>query len=95
MQVVGGLGWWVVVNDDGQQVDVDASGGYVSCDQDLDLSGLDGLECALALGLGAVAVQWHCGNAALFELAGQTVRAVLGAGEDDRALVLVDDVSGE
>ena len=74
---------------------MDAARGDVGGDEDLDLATLHAAQSAFALGLGAVAVQGHGGDAALFELAGETVGAVLGAGEDDRALVLFDDVGGE
>ena len=87
MEVVGRLRRWVVVHDDRQEVDVDASRGDVSRDEHLHLTALHAAQRAFALGLGAVTVQRHGGDATLAELASQSVRAVLGAGEDDRALV--------
>ena len=67
---------------------------HVGGHQNLDLTGLDALQGALTLSLGAVTVNGHGRDAAVFELAGQTVGTVLGTGEHDGALVLLDDVGG-
>ena len=95
VQVVDGLRRWVVVDYDRQEFDVDTARGDVGRHEDADLAALDAAQRPVALSLGAVAVQGDGGDAALPELAGQTVSAVLGSGEHDGALVLLDDVSGD
>src|SRR5699024_5057206 len=66
-------------------VDVDATGGDVGAHQGRVAPGAEGLEVAGAGTLREVAVQVHGRHAAGGELAGQVLRAVLGAGEHDRA----------
>jgi hypothetical protein len=83
------------VDDHGHEVDVNPSRGDVGGDQDADLSALDAAQRTLALGLGTVTVQRDRRDPTLFELAGESVRTVLGAREEDRAIVLCDDVGGE
>ncbi len=74
---------------------MDAARGDVGGDEDLDGTVLHATQRALALGLGAVTVQGYGRDAALTELAREAVGAVLGAGEDDRSLVLLNDVGGD
>ncbi len=69
--------------------------GDIGRHEHLNLTVLYAAQRSFALGLGPVTVQWHRGNAALFELARQTVGAVLRTGENQCALVLFDDVRGE
>ncbi len=67
-------------------VDVDAAGRDVGRDQGADLAGAELGEHALALALRLVAVDRLGGDAGLVEAAHDLVGAVLGAGEDERAL---------
>ena len=94
VEVVGCLRRRIVVDDDWERFDVKSARRDVSRDEDPDLTVLDAAQCALALGLRAVTVQGDGADAALFELAGKAVGAVLGAGEDEGAVVLLDNVGG-
>ena len=95
MQVVSGLRRWVVVDDHRKQVNVNSSGSDVGGDEYLDLTALYTAQGTFTLGLGSVTVQGHGRNPTLFKLPRQTVGAVLGAGEDNCALVLVDNVRSD
>ena len=63
--------------------DVDAAGGDVGGDQDVDLALAELGQRLLARDLGHVAVQRAGGEAALGEVVGDPLRLALGAGEDD------------
>ena len=69
----------------GDVVHVDPAGGDVGRHQHLDPPPLQVFERALALALGAVAVERRHRVPAALELAREPVGAVLGAREDDRA----------
>ena len=83
------IGLWhegqLEVDDVGHLVDVDAARGDVGGDQDAQLAVLEGLEGALALGLGFVAVDGASLDAAGLEIGRDLVGAVLGLGEDEAA----------
>ena len=64
-------------------LDVDAAGGNVGGDEDAVLAGGKALESGGALRLGAVAVDDGGVVAEAFELLGDAVGAVFGAGEDE------------
>ena len=59
---------WVVVDNNGQEVDVDTTRGNVGSDEDANLAALHAAKGTLALGLRAVTMKRDCGNATLFEL---------------------------
>ena len=59
MQVVGRLRRRVVVDNNGQEIDVNASRGDVGGDENADLAALDAAKRAFALGLGAVTVEGY------------------------------------
>ena len=75
----------VGVDDERHVVDVDAARGDVGRDQRGGGAGVERLHVAGARVLRQVAVQLDAGHAALVELAGERLGAVLGAREDDRA----------
>src|SRR5699024_6983341 len=78
------LGGRVGVHDEADVVDVDAAGGDVGGDEGLDAAGVERVHVAGAGVLRQVAVQVDRRDAHADELLGQLLRAVLGAGEDDR-----------
>ena len=65
---------------------INSTSSHVSSDEDLDSSRLEACECALTLTVRLVAVDGIGGDAALLQLLGHPVGAVLGAGEHERAL---------
>ena len=76
----------LVVNDVGDVVDVDTAGGHVRGDENIDLAGTEGTQCALAGTLTQVAVQGTGGKATLFEFLGNAGGLALRAGKDDGKL---------
>ena len=66
--------------------DVQAAGGHIGGDHDIDLTGFESRNGALALGLGNVAVEWSGGKTACFEFFGEFDRRLLGAGEYQHAV---------
>ena len=84
VQVVLGVGGQVVVDDAGDVVDMYAPGGHVGGDQGPDLAGPERGQRAVPLRLAVPTVDGGYGQAAVAELAGEAVGAVLGADEDDR-----------
>ena len=76
----------VVVDDVADALDVQAAGGHVGGDEDVDLAVFQLLDRALALRLLDVAIDGGGREAACLQLAGQLFRAQLGAGEDDHAV---------
>ena len=72
---------------------MEASGGDIGRHQDANLTVLHATQRSIALGLRAVTVEGNGRNTPLFELTRQAVCAVLSAGEHERALVLLDDLS--
>ena len=85
-----GVGRDVVVDDVADPLDVEAAGGDVGGDQDVELAGLELVDGALALGLGDVAVDRRGGEPAGAQLLGQRLGLVLGADEDDHPLEVLD-----
>ena len=85
-----GVGGDVVVDDVADPLDVEAAGGDVGGDQDVELARLQLVDRALALGLGDVAVDRGGGEAAGPQLLGQHLGLALGADEDDHALEVLD-----
>ncbi len=79
------------VDDVGDAVDVDAARGDVGRDEDADRAAAEALERALARALRLVAVDRRRRDAGSRELIAQAVGAVLGAGEDERALGALGD----
>src|ERR1019366_7684698 len=75
--------------------DVDTSGGDDVRHQHADLTVLHTTQRALALGLRAVTVEGHGRDTTLLKLTRKSVRAVLGAGEHERPLVLFDDIGSD
>ena len=80
----------VEVHDVADALDVEAARGDVGGHQDVELAGLQLVDCALALRLGHVAVDRGGRVAAGAELLGEGLGLVLGAGEDDHALEGLD-----
>ncbi len=66
---------------------IDAAGRDVRGDHDAVTPGAEAFEGFLAAVLGQVALQGRGRHALLLQLAGQTLGAVLGAGEDEHAVV--------
>ena len=83
------------MNDNRQVINVNTTSRNVSSDENLDLSGLDRTQGALALRLAAVTVEGYCRESALAELLSQTVSAVLSASKDNGLAVLFDYLSTE
>src|SRR5688572_13433440 len=73
------------MNDQGDAVDVEPSGGNVRCDDDVDAAVPEGLECARATCLRQIAAEWL----RLETLPGQTLAHLCGvppgSGEDEHA----------
>ena len=78
----------VEVDDVRDAVDVDAAGGDVGGDQDVDVPGLEAGQGLLALALGLVAVHRDGLDALVREALDQPVGAALGADEDERQVAL-------
>ncbi len=72
----------LIVDDVGDVVDVDAAGGDVRRDEDVDLAAAELVECLLACDLTEVAVHRAARETALDEVVGHLLRRALGAGED-------------
>ena len=68
-----------------QFIHVDAAGGNVGGHQHAQVTAFEGLHCLFPLGLALVAMDGLTANALFAEVADQFVRAVFGAGEDQRA----------
>ena len=85
-----GVGRDVVVDDVADPLDVEAAGGDVGGDEDVELAGLELVDGALALRLGDVAVDRRRGEAAGPQLLGERLGLVLGADEDDHPLEVLD-----
>src|SRR6478672_12613223 len=94
MRVDLGVGGWVEVDDKAQIVDVDATGGNVRRDQDATPAGREGIQRAASLVLIQVPVQRLGDDAAVSELPGQPVCAVLGTDEEQRTRRLRCDLRG-
>ena len=77
----------VEVDDAEHRVDVDTPRRHVGGDEGLDGIGGKGSQRALTLGLRTAAVNRRRGDTAGAELAGQSIGAVTGPAEDDRASV--------
>ena len=87
MEVVLRGHWQLEVDDVGQLLDVDAPGRHLGRDEDRHPAHLEVVERADALRLAAVAVDRGGRDPVLHELFGEAVRAVLGAGEDERLVL--------
>src|SRR5690606_29552678 len=74
----------LVVDDVRDVVDVDAAGGDVSGDEDVDLAVAEGPQGLLAGALAEVAVDRRCGEATVGQLVGDLGGGALSTGEDDR-----------
>ena len=85
-----GVGGDVEVHDVRDALDVEAAGGDIRGDQDVELARLELVDGALALHLGDVAVDRGRGVAAGAELLGDLLGRALGAREDDHALEVLD-----
>ena len=85
-----GVGRDVVVDDVADPLDVEAAGGDVGGDQDVELAGLELVDRALALGLGDVAVDRGGGEPPGAQLLGERLGLVLGPDEDDHPLEVLD-----
>ena len=85
-----GVGGDVVVDDVADPLDVEAAGGDVGGDEDVELAGLELVDGPLALRLRHVAVDRGGGEAAGPQLLGQRLGLVLGADEDDHPLEVLD-----
>ncbi len=73
----------VVIDDVGDFVDVDAAGGEVGGDEDVDFSGFESAHYFFAFVLHEVAVDGGGGDAITFEAFGDFIDAALRAAEDD------------
>ncbi len=73
----------VVVDDVGDLVDVDAAGGEVGGDEDVDFAGFEAAHDAFAFVLHEVAVDGGGGDAVAFEAFGDFIDGAFGAAEDD------------
>ena len=87
MHVVLGVGRDVVIDDVGNTGHIDAAGSDVSGDHHLVLARLETFQGFDALRLRAIGVEDGDGVVGRLELAGNLVGAVLGAGEQEAALV--------
>ena len=83
VNVVFVLKWEVEVDDVGHAGDVDSAGGDIGADEDTEFPFLELIEGALALVLGAVAVDRFGRNAGLAELFGEAARGVLHFHKDE------------
>lgn len=79
----------IVIDDDLQFPDVDATGSDVRSDHHPDLAGLEIREYALAVILRLVAMNRLASNTRLGEQTRNIVRSVFGAGEDENGLILL------
>ena len=77
----------IVIDDDLQFPNVDATGSDVRSDHHPDLAGLEIREYALAVILRLVAVNRFASNTRLGEQTRNIVRSVFGAGEDENGLI--------
>ena len=82
---------WVALHHTGHVVNVDAAGCHVSCHQHVRCAVAEILEGLLTLGLRTVAMDNCAANTEGLELAGKTVRAVLGAAESNQAAMLSNE----
>ena len=82
MQIRLVLHWWIGMNDEHHIIDVDATGGDVSCDQRNGSSIGERCEVTHTNGLGQVAVHLDGRNSGGNELLCEFLRSVLGAGKD-------------
>ena len=85
-----GVGGDVEVHHMADAVDVEAAGGHIGRDEDVELAALELPDGALASGLGQVAVDGGCGPAACPQLLGERFRLVLGADEHDHPVEVLD-----
>src|SRR5450830_994834 len=85
-----GIAFWivrhVVVDDVADALDIQAAGGHVGSNEDVDLAVFQLLDRALALRLLDVAIDGGSREAACLQFAGQLFRTQLGAGKDDHAV---------
>ena len=89
------IGGRVVVDDRADVVDMDAARGHIGGDQGLRAAGDEVVEGAAALLLVAPTVDRAGADAALGQLAGETVGAVPCPAEDDRRRGRLDDAGAE
>ena len=85
----------IEMDDAADVVDVDPPRRDVGGDERLGLSGNEGPQCPVALGLGPAAVQRDGADAGGDQLAGDPVGAVLGPAEHDGRTVRGDEAGGE
>jgi hypothetical protein len=86
----------IVIEDHLDVVDVDAAGGDVGGDQELEVGFSEFVHDAVALGLAHIAVQAVGGIALGFEVIGEVVDHAFGVAEDDAEFDVVDiDQAGE
>ena len=83
------VAWNVVVDDEGDAVNIDASGGDVGGNDGFDLTFLEGIENPFTLILTQVAVQASDVKAVFFESFNRQVHHALGVAEDDGLVVVL------
>ena len=90
MGVVGVILGWVKVDDARQRFHVDSSSSNISGHKGASLSRFKGAQRALALCLGAIAMDRYRGHAGIDQLLGQTISTMTGATENDCSAQLID-----
>ncbi|EKD35722.1 MAG: hypothetical protein ACD_75C01808G0009 [uncultured bacterium] len=79
----------VKVDDMGDTQDINATGGYIGCHQNLVRTVPKAVESLLPFLLGKIPLQRGGTETGLFQMQGQTFRLMLGAGENEGALYLL------
>lgn len=81
VNVVLGVRWKIIVEDVSDAVDVNASGGYIRCDQHAGMAGFEVLEGSQSLVLGTIGMQGGGSDPLGFKEAREPVGAMFHAGE--------------